>query len=213
MAFPAYPSGFLRRSARDSALVDAVVDVDGTIPLCSVRIRLITDTLLRPALLAALGRERWRPAHVDGKPVPLRLRSTSYFFSAIEAAQLEREPLPAMPSASPVPLPGAPAPAYPVSIEPARPGHVVLTFTVTLEGRVDIGSVRVVSSDDSAFTQAVLAVLPRWRYRTPILDGDGRPMAPVVQQEFFFTPLPRGRAPLVVRQSASVQSPWMVRRE
>lgn len=84
-----------------------------------------------------------------------------------------------------IPLRGNPEPRYPSMLrESGKEGQVLLRFVIDSTGRVDVRSVRVVSSDDERFTVAVRDVLPRMRFAPAQLRG--RDVAVLVQQPFVF---------------------------
>jgi TonB family protein len=65
----------------------------------------------------------------------------------------------------PVPLVNNPRPAYPLALERARvDGRVVVEFRIDSVGAVDPASLRIVTSTDARFTDAVRGVLPRLRF-------------------------------------------------
>jgi protein TonB len=89
----------------------------------------------------------------------------------------------------PIPFEGNPVPTYPAELARARvDGRVVVEFQVDSTGAVDEGSLRVVTSTDGQFTDAVRRVLPRLRF-LPAQPG-GRPVGVRVLQPFLFTTRP-----------------------
>lgn len=64
----------------------------------------------------------------------------------------------------------------------AREGKVVVEYFIDPEGRVRMPLV--LSSDDEAFTKAVLMAITEWRYATPTRDG--QPVLARVAREFKF---------------------------
>src|SRR5471032_2085426 len=84
-------------------------------------------------------------------------------------------------------LPGAPAPAYPRELKARHlSGTVVIRATVTTEGRIDPESVHIVSSDHPLFTDAVTAMLPRFRFEPARRGPGGPPIASVIEMPFNF---------------------------
>ncbi len=81
--------------------------------------------------------------------------------------------------------PGNPRPPYPAMLRAAGiTGRVRVQFVVNGNGRLEDGSVRIVSSSHALFTAAVLATLPRLRFR-PAMVG-GHPARVLVEQVFAF---------------------------
>ena len=74
-------------------------------------------------------------------------------------------------------LPGNPVPSFPaLRLMSGEEGEVLVTFAVEPSGRPDTTSVRVVSSTDPAFEDAVLRVLPRYRFRPATFECEPRRM-------------------------------------
>lgn len=81
--------------------------------------------------------------------------------------------------------PGNPTPRYPDQLVRAGiPGRVVARFVVDTLGRVEPGSVQLLASTHPAFSDAVSAVLPRYRF-TPAQVG-GRPVRMLAELPFDF---------------------------
>jgi len=81
--------------------------------------------------------------------------------------------------------PGGASPRYPTVLrERGVEGRVVVQFVVDTAGRVEPGTVRVVSSPDDLFTAAVRAALPSLRF-TPARAG-GRAVRQLVELPFEF---------------------------
>ncbi len=84
------------------------------------------------------------------------------------------------------PYPGAPTPRYPEPLREAGiEGEVTLEFVVDTTGRVERGSVRVLSSAADAFVVSVRDALAGTRYH-PALVG-GRRVRQLVRQGFVFS--------------------------
>ena len=84
------------------------------------------------------------------------------------------------------PYPGAPTPRYPEALRAAGiEGDVTLEFVVDTTGRVEGGSVRVLSSAADAFVVSVRDALAGTRYH-PALVG-GRRVRQLVRQGFVFS--------------------------
>jgi TonB family protein len=82
-----------------------------------------------------------------------------------------------------------PAPEYPRELMRQRvEGHVVAEFLVDAKGRVDPRTVRINSSTDEAFSQAVLDVLPQLRFLPA--ERDGVKTEEWVAMPFRFAPKP-----------------------
>jgi TonB family protein len=85
----------------------------------------------------------------------------------------------------PVALVSNPRPAYPALLERAQVGgRVVVEFRIDSVGDVMPGSLQVVESSDTLFTQAVRAVMPRLRFRPAQLDRQA--VGVTVRQPFLF---------------------------
>jgi TonB family protein len=86
----------------------------------------------------------------------------------------------------PIPFAGNPVPPYPAELARAHVGgHVVVEFRIDSTGVVDTESLRVVTSTDVRFTDAVRGVLPRLRF-APAERG-ARAVGVTVLQPFLFT--------------------------
>jgi TonB family protein len=80
---------------------------------------------------------------------------------------------------------GSVAPMYPPKLSAlGKEGRVHATFVVDTSGRVDMASVRVLASDDPAFSESVRDALGAMRFR-PALRG-GRAVRQLVEQRFNF---------------------------
>ncbi len=96
--------------------------------------------------------------------------------------------------ATPANLVDSPVLTYPPSLKSARVGGEVLAmFVVDSTGRVLDGSLRIVRSTDSLFTQAVRAAVPNMRLVPAALNG--RKVRQLVQQAFIFDPRGTPRTP------------------
>lgn len=146
-------------------------------------------TLLVAGVLAAapdLARRATRPEDFAPQPASALLADllvrTAVQASALFRPDGGRQDLP-------IPLEGNPVPAYPAELARARvDGRVVVEFRIDSTGTVDEGSLRVVTSTDGQFTDAVRRVLPRLRFM-PAQPG-GRPTGVRVLQPFLFTMRP-----------------------
>jgi TonB family protein len=83
-----------------------------------------------------------------------------------------------------------PAPEYPRDLERRRiEGRVVAEFLVDAQGRVDTRTLRIVSSTDERFNQAVRDVLPRLRFLPAEIEG--LKTEDWVAMPFRFSPTPK----------------------
>ena len=79
----------------------------------------------------------------------------------------------------------SPKPKYPAVLESSGiAGEVQAQFVVSLSGKADMDSFKVLKSTNELFTQAVKNVLPRMRF-SPAMIG-GKPVNQLVQQSFQF---------------------------
>lgn len=97
------------------------------------------------------------------------------------------------------------APRYPDDLRSENvAGDVTAQFVVDTSGRARMSSVRILESSHTGFTQAVLAVLPSYRFK-PASD-EGCPMEQLVQLPFQFR-LAKG----VGRPDNELRFPWPLR--
>ena len=76
-------------------------------------------------------------------------------------------------------------PEYPSALRSSGiEGSVVAEFVVTENGRVDLASLRILSSTNDAFVDSIRRALSRMRFR-PAMIGE-HPVAQLVQQQFVF---------------------------
>lgn len=66
--------------------------------------------------------------------------------------------------------PKNPHPQYPRSYRATGPVPVTATFEIDSVGRIDMGTVKIVSSPHWSFTNSLLNVLPRWRFTPAVKD-------------------------------------------
>jgi protein TonB len=79
----------------------------------------------------------------------------------------------------------SPKPKYPAVLESSGiPGEVQAQFVVGVNGRADIGSLKILKTTNELFASAVRNVLPRMRF-SPAQIG-GKPVQQLVQQSFMF---------------------------
>ena len=84
------------------------------------------------------------------------------------------------------PMPGNPAPAYPEALRAQGiEGQVVVRFVVDATGRPLRATAKVVRSTREEFSEAVLLVLPSYRFTPARMNG--RPVAQRVQMPFVFS--------------------------
>jgi protein TonB len=82
-------------------------------------------------------------------------------------------------------LQDSPKPKYPSVLESSGiAGEVQAQFVVSLSGKADMDSFKVLKSTNELFTQAVKNVLPRMKF-SPAMIG-GKPVNQLVQQSFQF---------------------------
>ena len=82
-----------------------------------------------------------------------------------------------------------PAPVYPAELMRRRvEGRVVAEFLVDARGRVDARTMRVISSTDDRFSQAVRDVLPSLQFLPA--ESDGVKTEEWVEMPFRFAPKP-----------------------
>jgi TonB family protein len=99
--------------------------------------------------------------------------------------------------ATPAALVGHPSPEYPSALRSSGvQGEVLAMFVVDNTGRVLDGSLRIVRSTDSLFTQSVRAVVAGMRFDPPAFNG--RKVRQLVQQTFVFDPRGATSAPTQV---------------
>lgn len=105
--------------------------------------------------------------------------------------------------------PGSRGPTYPPALRAAGvSGAVLVQFVVDTDGRVEMGSLKVLRSADSAFTSAVRDALPAMRF-VPA-QKDGRAVRQLVQQPFQFALADgpsRGAAPSTAEPSLTATIP------
>ncbi len=84
---------------------------------------------------------------------------------------------------------GSVGPSYPADLRAARVTGVVLAqFVVDAEGRVELGTLKVVQSDHDGFSAAVEEALPAMRFEAARKDGQS--VRQLVQQPFAFNIAP-----------------------
>jgi periplasmic protein TonB len=82
-------------------------------------------------------------------------------------------------------VPPAPAPGYPETLRRAGvTGRVVVRFVVDTSGRLEAGSVVVLSSAHAALERAVRDILPRYRFRPA--EAGGKRVRMLVEMPFEF---------------------------
>ena len=88
---------------------------------------------------------------------------------------------------------GSPAPVYPSDLAEAGVGGLVrTTYVVDTTGRVDVTTIRIMSSDHPGFTTSVRTALGEMRFR-PAKRG-GKAVRQLVEQRFRFQLMPSSRA-------------------
>ena len=173
----------------DSAKITIVVDRHGTVPECAVRIREVSDSALLPHVAPAAATLAFVPARSREGPAASTLRMTLHFGTPeqLQRAQAAGRRVELRVEQPPVLEPGAPMPAYPDELrEERRSGRVVIEADVTTDGRIDLSTVRVVSSDHRAFTASVRAILPSLRFQPARVGPGGPAIVSHVQLPFEF---------------------------
>ena len=81
--------------------------------------------------------------------------------------------------------PTSEGPEYPMAMAARKlEGAVVLRFVVDSTGLIDMSTVRIMTATHSAFAKAVVAAMPRMKYRPASIDG--KPVRLLVEQMFSF---------------------------
>lgn len=81
--------------------------------------------------------------------------------------------------------PTSAGPEYPAALaERSVEGATTLRFVIDSTGRVDMTTVRVIHATHKLFSQAVIAAMPKMKYRPASIAG--RPVRLLVQQSFTF---------------------------
>jgi protein TonB len=110
------------------------------------------------------------PAKTAQAPTPAKVNQTFFEFQVEKAAR---------------PLPGNAAPRYPDALRASGvEGEVLAQFVVDTNGVVDVSTLKVLRSTDSAFTVAVREALPHFRF-APAEVG-GRHLKQLMQMPFQF---------------------------
>ena len=175
---PIYPFELRRAGISGSALVDFVVDVDGSV----VNAIVIKADDLRLADAARYSVQHWkfRPAEIDGKPVRCHMQVPIVFtLNDTEVAEPPAEPRQLAPDATlyepsqldqkPIPQYRRP-PVYPVAMREAGiGGEVAVDFVVTSDGRT--ANVHPARATAQPFADAAVACVEYWRFRPGMKDG------------------------------------------
>jgi protein TonB len=76
-------------------------------------------------------------------------------------------------------------PEYPYALRSSGiEGRVIAEFVVTENGRVDVSSLRIISSTNELFVESIRRALSRMRFRPAMIGGEA--VAQLVQQQFVF---------------------------
>ena len=121
------------------------------------------DRALR-AVTAAMSdtSRRFPPSwHADTLPLIVRFGSTDFTGALVQTWYSVARP--------PKPRRGNPQPAYPK--EKQRGEQVIAAFTVDSLGNVDASSVEIVSATNDDFANAVVNVLPQWKFTPSTIRG------------------------------------------
>jgi len=112
-------------------------------------------------------------------------RSEHFFDPRYAPLFAMRVPSFGFPSSMVKPDAGNPNPRYPVVARQAHlDGEVIAEFIVTSDGRADVGSLQIVKVPAIQFIEAVLDVLPQYRFKPLAIAGC--PLASVVRMPFTF---------------------------
>ena len=76
---PAFPGSVRRGQAAEKVVVDGVVGLDGRMDYCQIRDYPAGGADAAMAALEAVSQWRWRPARLDGKPIPMPFAVTITF--------------------------------------------------------------------------------------------------------------------------------------
>jgi periplasmic protein TonB len=83
------------------------------------------------------------------------------------------------------PYPGSPTPRYPDMLQTAGiTGEVIAQFVIDTSGHVEMGTFKVIKSDNDLFTDAVKSVLPRCRFYPA--EVGGRHVKELVEEPYVF---------------------------
>ena len=105
--------------------------------------------------------------------------------SPADASSAERRAYDASEVETGVTVIGNIVPEYPSALRSAGiEGRVVAEFVVTENGRVDVASLRILSSTNDAFVESIRRALARARFRPAMIAE--HPVAQLVQQQFVF---------------------------
>ena len=121
------------------------------------------DRALRAVAAALSDTSRRLPDRFTGDSLPLLVRfgSTNFTGAMVQTWYSVARP--------PRPRRGNPEPDYPR--ERRKGQQVIAAFTVDSLGKVDASSIEIVSSTDDDFANAVVNVLPRWRFTPSTVRG------------------------------------------
>ena len=124
---------------------------------------LFDDRALRAVAAALTDTTRRLPARFQGDSLPLVVRfgSTNFAGAVVQTWYSVARP--------PKPRRGNPEPNYPR--EKMRGQQVIAAFTVDSLGAVDPSTIEIVSSSDDDFANAVVDVLPKWRFSPSTIRG------------------------------------------
>ncbi len=211
---PVYPAELKAQGVTGRVIAQFVVDTDGTADVRTFMALDSDHQEFTDAVRAALPEMRFTAAEVGGRKVKQLVQQPFVFdlsrSSPADTTTLKKltssgaagvTMLPAsrpavagdtnlppggFPNAEPAtPLNNA-MPVYPAALQAAGvTGQVVAQFVVDTSGLADLGTFRVLSSDDPQFTAAVRAALPRMRFTSARVDG--RKVRQLLTQPFQFS--------------------------
>lgn len=210
-----YPAGLREAGVTGTVLVQVIVDERGMPDMGTFMVLKSDDEAFTQAVRKALETTRFHPAEVQGKPVRqllqlpfgFRLNGETGMQEATLSPQRRAAPTGAvLPTRRPAKVynPSSTAPYFDFQVDkpamalqgvfPAYPpnlraqkveGQVLAQFVVDEQGVVDASTIKILRTDDAAFSEAVIAALPKMSY-TPAEVG-GHKVKQLVQQPFGFT--------------------------
>lgn len=143
---------------------------DGRVDAASIQTISATDSQFVAAAERSVGRLRFRPARINGRPVKVWVELPIAF----STPPLDTNPR--LRASSREDVVEYTRRHYPRALLASRlQGQVVVRFRLLDDGRPDPATVVIVSSTDERFNEAALGAAPRLRYRMPSRRRDGQP--------------------------------------
>lgn len=176
---PVYPFELRRRGITGEAMIDFVVDVDGSV-VDAVVLR-ANDVRIGDAARSAVAKWKFRPAEIDGHPVrchmevPIAFTLNDEFSHAASPGEVRRIPADAaiynLSELDRQPTPQyRQAPVYPMALrEAGQQGEVLVDFVVTPDGTT--ANVHAARATAEPFADSAVACVERWRFRPGMKDG------------------------------------------